>query len=93
MCDFTRLDRVRNVAIRERVGVAPVEEKLRDTRLRWFEHVKRRCVNAPVRRYEKISLSHYRRGRDRPKMSWKEVIRNNLGLKLLSIGSVYSSGC
>ena len=66
---FTRLDRIRNVAIRERVGVAPLEEKLREFRLRWFGHVKRRCVNAPVRRYEKISISHYRRGRGRPKMS------------------------
>jgi len=58
--------------------VAPLEEKLREARLRWFGHVKRRCVNAPVRRYEKISLSHYRRGRGRPKMSWNEVIRSDM---------------
>ena len=50
MNGFTRLDRIRNVTIRERVGVAILEEKLRKTRLRWFGHVKRRCVNAPVRR-------------------------------------------
>ena len=35
-------------------------------------------VNAPVRRCEKISLSHYRRGRGRPKMSWNEVIRSDM---------------
>ena len=58
--------------------MAPLEEKLREARLRWFGHVKRRCVNAPVRRYEKISLSHYRRGRGRPKMSWNEVIRSDM---------------
>ena len=69
MCGFTRLDRIRNVAIRERVGVAPLEDKLRESRLRWFGHVKRRCVNAPVRRCEKISLLQYKRGRGRPKMS------------------------
>jgi len=40
--------------------------------------VKRRCVNAPVRKCEKISLSHYRRGRGRPKMSWNEVIRSDM---------------
>jgi len=34
MCRYTRLDRVRNVMIRERVGVAPLEEKMRETRLR-----------------------------------------------------------
>jgi len=50
MCGFTRLDRIRNVAIREGVGVAPLEEKLRETRLRWFGHIKRRSVNALVRR-------------------------------------------
>ena len=36
MCGFTRLDRIRNVAIRERVGVAPLEDKLRESRLRWL---------------------------------------------------------
>jgi len=58
MCGFTRLDRVRNAVIRERVGVAPLEEKMRDSRLRWLGHVKRRSVNAPVRRYEMINLMH-----------------------------------
>ena len=39
MCGYTRLDRIRNVVIRERVGVAPLEDTLRETRLRWFGHV------------------------------------------------------
>jgi len=29
MCDFTRLDRVRNAVIKERVEIAPLEEKMR----------------------------------------------------------------
>jgi len=78
MCGFTRLDRIRNIAIRERVGVAPLEDKLRETRLTWFGHVERTSVNAPVRRCEKISLSHYRRGRGRLRMSWNEVIRSDM---------------
>ena len=69
MCGYTRLDRIRNGVIRERVGVAPLVDKLRETRLRWFGHVKRRSVDAPVRRCEAIDLSYYRRGRGRPKMS------------------------
>ena len=81
MCGLTRLDRIRNVAIRERVGVAPLEDKLRESRLRWFGHVKRRCVNAPVRRCEKINLLQYKRGRGRPKMSWNEVIRSDMKIK------------
>jgi len=78
MCVLSRVDRLRNVTIRERVRVASLEERLRGTRLRWFEHIKRRSVNAPVRRCETISLSHIRRGRGRPKMSWNEVIRSDM---------------
>jgi len=68
------------VVIKERVRVAPLEGKLRETRLSWFGHVKRRSVNAPVRKYEAINLLHCRRGRERPKMSWDEVIRRDMKL-------------
>jgi len=78
MCGYTRLDRIRNVVVRERVGAAPLEDKLRDTRLIWFGHVKIRGVDAPVRRSEAIDLSHYRIGRGCPKMSWNEIIRSDM---------------
>jgi hypothetical protein len=42
-------DRVRNDDIREKLGVAPVEEKLVQYRLRWFGHIQRRPAEAPVR--------------------------------------------
>ena len=48
-CGNTRRDRVRNEVIRDRVGVAPIEEKLTQHRLRWFGHVQRRPPEAPVR--------------------------------------------
>ena len=49
MCGHTRKDRVRNDDIRDRVGVAPIEEKLVQHRLRWFGHIQRspqklRCI-------------------------------------------------
>ncbi|PHT38522.1 Metal tolerance protein C1 [Capsicum baccatum] len=44
------VDRVRNEIIREKVGVASVEDKMREVRLRWFGHVMRRGSDAPVRR-------------------------------------------
>ena len=44
MCGFTRLDRIRNGKIRGLDEVAPIEEKMRESRLRWFGHVKRRSV-------------------------------------------------
>ena len=69
MCGYTKMDRIRNVVIREQVGVASLEDKLMETRVRWFAHFKRRSVTAPVRKCEAIHLSHYRRERGRPKMS------------------------
>ena len=49
ICGHTRKDRVRNDHIRDRLGVAPIEEKLVQHRLRWFGHVQRRPPEAPVR--------------------------------------------
>jgi hypothetical protein len=48
ICGHTRLDRVRNDDIRDRLGVGPIEEKLIQHRLRWFGHVHRRPLEAPV---------------------------------------------
>jgi len=78
MCGYTILDKIRNVVIKERVEVAPLENKLRETRLRWFGHLKRRSINAPVSRYETINYSQCRRGRGRPKLSWSEVNRSDM---------------
>ena len=40
--------------IRERVGVAPIVEKLVENRLRWFGHLERRPVDAVVRRVDQM---------------------------------------
>ncbi|PIO63769.1 hypothetical protein TELCIR_14623 [Teladorsagia circumcincta] len=37
----TRLDHVRNDTIRERFGVAPITDNMREARLRWYGHVLR----------------------------------------------------
>jgi hypothetical protein len=39
ICGHTRRDRVQNDNIRERLGMTPVEKKLVQHRLRWFEHI------------------------------------------------------
>ncbi|KAF3684224.1 putative pre-mRNA-processing factor 6-like [Capsicum annuum] len=75
MCGFNRGDRVRNETIRGKVGVASVEDKVREVRLRWFGHVMRRATDAPVRRCEKLGLDGFRRGRSRPKKYWRDVIK------------------
>ncbi|KAI0497209.1 hypothetical protein KFK09_020431 [Dendrobium nobile] len=47
MSDFTLRDRIRNEHIRGKVRVAPVEDKIRESRLRWFGHIKRRPSDDP----------------------------------------------
>ena len=39
MCGKTRNDRIRNTNIRDIVEVAPIEDKLRENRLKWFGHM------------------------------------------------------
>ncbi|VFQ76707.1 unnamed protein product [Cuscuta campestris] len=68
------------ISPRIKVGMAPVKDKLREARLRWFGHVRRRDADAPVRRCERITVIGGSRGRGRPRKNWKEVIRQDLGL-------------
>ncbi|XP_070050414.1 uncharacterized protein [Nicotiana tomentosiformis] len=84
MCEYTRRDRIKNEAIRDRVGVASVEDKMRESRLRWFGHAKRRNIDAPVRRCERLALESLRRGRGRPKKYWGEVMRQDMALLQLT---------
>ncbi|XP_075092427.1 uncharacterized protein LOC142172659 [Nicotiana tabacum] len=78
MYGHTRLDRIRNEVIQDKVGVAPVEAKMREAKLKWFGHVKKRNTDAPIRRCERLALGGERRGRGRPKKSWGEVIRQDM---------------
>nr|XP_033512780.1 uncharacterized protein LOC108945535 [Nicotiana tomentosiformis] len=63
MCGHTRLDKIWNEDIRVKVGVAPMEDKMREVRLRWFRHVRRRSLDAPVRRCERLALTGMRKGK------------------------------
>ncbi|XP_070018082.1 uncharacterized protein [Nicotiana sylvestris] len=75
MCGNTRMDKIKNEDIREKVSVAPIDDKMRETRLRWFGHVQRRSLDAPIRRCEQLALVGTRRGRGKPRKYWGEVIR------------------
>ncbi|KAL5165098.1 hypothetical protein HKD37_18G050289 [Glycine soja] len=78
MCGKTRQDKIRNEAIRERVGVAPIAEKMVENRLRWFGHVERRPVDSVVRRVDQMERRQTIRGRGRPKKTIREVIKKDL---------------
>ena len=72
--------------IRTKIGVASIEEKMRENHLRWFGHVRRRPTDAPVRRVERISLGQVKRAQERSKKIWMEVIRQDVEAKVLSEG-------
>ena len=82
MSGKTRQDRIRNDTTRERVGVAPIVEKLVENRLRWFGHVERRPVDAVVRRLNQMEESQVKRGRERPKKTIRETIRKDLEVNI-----------
>ncbi|KAL6553753.1 hypothetical protein OROMI_019426 [Orobanche minor] len=84
MCGHTKKDRLRNEVIREKVRVASIEDKMMENRLRWFGHVRRRPVDAPVRRLESWGTSNIVKGRGRPKKTWIKLIENDM--QFLGIG-------
>ncbi|XP_070017052.1 uncharacterized protein [Nicotiana sylvestris] len=84
MCGHTRKDKIRNEVIRDKVGVSSVEDKLRESRLRWFGHVKKRDIAASVRRCERLSMAGLRKGRGRPKKYWGHVVRQDISVLQLT---------
>jgi hypothetical protein len=71
-------NRVRNDDIRERLGVAPVDEKLVQHRLRWFGHMQRRPTEAPIRNGVIRRTGNNKRDRGRPNLTWEEFVERDL---------------
>ncbi|KAL5125442.1 hypothetical protein HKD37_02G005661 [Glycine soja] len=80
---YRTADKIRNEAIRERVGVAPIVEKMVENRLRWFGHVERKPVDSVVRRVDQMERRQTIRGRGRPKKTIREVIKKDLEINSL----------
>ena len=78
MCGHARKDRVRNDDIRDRVGVAPIEEKLVQHRLRWFGRIQRRPPEAPVHSGRLKRAENVKRGRGRLNLTWEVSVKRDL---------------
>ena len=78
MCGKSRKDKIRNDAIRARLGVASIDDKMRESRLRWFGHVRKRLVSAPVRKCESVEDGGQRKGRGKPLTTWVRVIERDM---------------
>ena len=74
------MDKVRNKDIRNLVGVAPIEDKMRENHLRWFGHIRHRVMDVPVRKIEKIDIERGKILRGKPKMTWVEVVKKDMKL-------------
>ncbi|KAL6578328.1 hypothetical protein OROMI_010656 [Orobanche minor] len=84
-CGRIMLDRIPNGFFRNELEVAPISLKVREERLRWFDHVRRRQASAPVRRIESLLVVGGRK-RGRPKRSWEEQLI--LDLKTLNLSEI-----
>jgi hypothetical protein len=73
-----RRDRVRNDDIRERLGVALVEEKLVQHHLRWFDHIQQRPAEAPVRNGVIRRTDNEKKNRAHPNLTWEESVKRDL---------------
>ena len=66
-----KMDRVRNDDIRDRLEVAPIEEKFVQHRLSCFDHVQRRPPETPVHCGVLSQANNIRRDRGRLKLIWR----------------------
>jgi len=60
-----RRDRIRNDRIRNRVGFAPIVEKMVEIWFKWFGHVQRRLVNYVVKRVDRMNGSQITKDREK----------------------------
>ena len=79
----TRLDRIRNEVVRERLGVAPIVDKMRESRLRWLGHVERRENDSVINTARNLNVEGVR-PRGRPKLRWKDTVEKDM--KEMGIG-------
>ncbi|GJU09116.1 hypothetical protein Tco_1125546 [Tanacetum coccineum] len=77
------LDMIPNGVFRAELEVESIIHKMREGRLRWFGHVKRRPHTAPVRRVEALLVDGLRR-RGRPKLRWEDRLKQDMKELLLS---------
>ena len=58
---------------------------MRENRLRWFRYIRRKPMDALVRRVEKIDIEQGKILRGRPKITWIEVVKRDMKLLELEV--------
>ena len=67
MNDHIIKDKIYNDHIRERVGVTSIADKMVESHLKWFEHVRKKELDEPVRIVDQMIWIPHKRGRERLK--------------------------
>ncbi len=80
MCGVTRKDKIRNEYIRGTVKVTEVSAKMQERRINWYGHVIRRGDEYVGKRVM-TSQVEGRRRRGRPKLRWKDKLKEDLEAK------------
>ena len=72
----TRKDKIRNKYVRGTAKIAKLGDKLRNAKLRWYEHVKRREDHVRKKMMEMAVPSRRKRGR--PRRRWVDLVREDM---------------
>lgn len=73
----TLKDQIKDENIRGKYQVAPVEDKMSETLLRWFDYVQRRSLDETVRTNDSLEVICISSGKGRLKKPWVETVRND----------------
>ena len=74
--EVTRKDKIRNKYVRGTAKIAKLGDKLRNARLRWYGHVKRREDYVGKRMMEMAVPGRRKRGR--PRRRWMDLVREDM---------------
>ncbi|GJT36229.1 retrovirus-related pol polyprotein LINE-1 [Tanacetum coccineum] len=83
LCVWTLRDMIPNRVYRVQLKVETIINKMREGRLRWFGHVRRRSQSTPVRRVKDLVVDGLRR-RGKPKLRWEDRVKQDMKELLLS---------
>ncbi|KAL1448427.1 hypothetical protein WDU94_003661 [Cyamophila willieti] len=90
-CGVTRLDRIRNEVIRNKLRVTEVTKKIQERRLQWYGHVMRRDEDYVGKIVNRMQVAG-RRARGRPKKKWEHCVTKDLEEKGLSENDAQNRG-